>query len=171
MQRKPFWKVFLIGLGYMVLGNLMCLILTVSTVPFTSINVAFTVVLFVLTTFVFYALMFTGGYKDGVKERSMLQYDRVDGPTNRWLLVGVLLFGIMCIPSIVQLFLNYTIVYRFLCGAIYPLAQLMGVKDYTEAWQVLVFIAYYALMPLALHLGYRTGISGKFSGGNFMYEK
>lgn len=171
MQRKPFWKVFLTGLGYMALGNVMCLVLTVSTIPMTSANYIFKVILAVLTTFVFYSLMFTAGYKDGTRERTMLANKRIESPTNRWLEIGALLFGIMSIPSIVQIFLNYTIIYRFICGAIYPIAQCLEIKDYTEIWQVLIFIGFYVFIPLALQIGYKSGFSGKLESGDYMYKK
>lgn len=39
MQRKPFWKLLLTGIGYMVLGNVMSTVMTVALSKFA--NVAF----------------------------------------------------------------------------------------------------------------------------------
>ena len=62
--RQPFFKLLLSGLLFMVFGNLLCTIVTVSTAPFMNFEF-FKVIVFILTLIIFYSLMFTAGYRDG----------------------------------------------------------------------------------------------------------
>ena len=58
MQRKPFWKLLLLGVGYMALGNVMCTVMTVAASVVANVS-AILIVLFILTLFIFYSLCFT----------------------------------------------------------------------------------------------------------------
>ena len=67
MQRKPFWKLLLLGVGYMALGNVMCTVMTVAASVVANVS-AILIVLFILTLFIFYSLCFTVAFKDGQRE-------------------------------------------------------------------------------------------------------
>ena len=56
--RQPFIKLLLSGFLFMVFGNLLSTIVTISTAPFMSFEF-FKVIVFILTLFIFYSLMFT----------------------------------------------------------------------------------------------------------------
>ncbi len=104
MQRKPFWKLLITGVGYMILGNFMGTVMTVALSMFADVTFV-TVILFALTLFVFYSLVFTAAFKDGQRERLMVKNHRVDSPIKgRWALIGVIMFAIMCIPSLILFF-------------------------------------------------------------------
>ena len=68
--RQPFFKLLLSGLLFMVFGNLLCTIVTVSTAPFMNFEF-FKVIVFIFTLIIFYSLMFTAGYRDGDREQKL----------------------------------------------------------------------------------------------------
>lgn len=182
MQRKPFWKLLLAGIGYMVLGNIMSTVMTVALSMFA--DTAFVMgILFVFTLFIFYSLIFTAAFKDGQRERMMVKNHRVEGPVKgRWLKIGVIMLLVMCIPSVILffdasygLFSGFLIPYRMICGMIYPLALTMGV-NYPEStlmqpYFAFVFTACYVFIPLAAHMGFDVGFKDKFNPDKMMYEK
>lgn len=182
MQRKPFWKLLILGIGYMVLGNIMCTVMTVALSMFGDVP-AIMAIVFVFTLFIFYSLVFTVAFKDGQRERLMVKNHRVDGPIKgRWTVIGVIMLLVMCIPSVIlffdavyRLFDGYLIPYRMICGMIYPLALTMGV-NYSEITEMppyiaFIFMACYILIPLATYLGFDVGFKDKFNPDKIMYEK
>ncbi|MCM1055803.1 MAG: hypothetical protein NC394_09825 [Bacteroides sp.] len=182
MQRKPFWKLLLLGTGYMALGNVMSTVMTVALSMWGD-KPAVMAVLFVMTLFVFYSLVFTAAFKDGQRERLMVKNRRVDGPIKgRWISVGCVMLLIMCIPSAIlffdavyRLFDGYLIPYRMICGMIYPLALAVGV-NYAEITQMpsyfaFIFMACYILIPAVTAIGFDVGFKDKFNPDKLMYEK
>lgn len=182
MQRKPFWKLLLSGIGYMLLGNLMSTVMTVAASVVADIT-GVMIVLFVLTLFVFYSLCFTVAYKDGQREKVMLKNRRVDSVSNsRWIIAGFIMLAVMTVPSALlfadakmHLFEGFLIPYRMLCGMIYPLALAMGV-DYAGIellpdFYPLIFAACYILIPLATAIGFNFGFNDRFNPDKIMYEK
>ncbi|MBD5116903.1 MAG: hypothetical protein HDT48_05275 [Ruminococcaceae bacterium] len=182
MQRKPFWKLLILGIGYMVLGNVMSTVMTVALSMFGDVP-AVMGILFVFTLFVFYALIFTVAFKDGQREMHMVKNHRVDGPIKgRWIAIGVIMFLVMCIPSVIlffdatyRLFDGFLIPYRMICGMIYPLALTMGV-NYSEITEMpsyiaFIFMACYILIPVVAAFGFDVGFKDKFNPDKIMYEK
>ena len=182
MQRKPFWKLLLLGIGYMALGNVMSTVMTVAMSVIADIAIVM-VILFLMTLFVFYSLVFTVAYKDGQREHLMLKNHRTEGPVKgRWTLIGVIMFAIMCIPSVILFFdsvygliVGYLIPYRMICGMIYPLALVTGV-NYPEAAQMpsyfaFIFMACYILIPVMTAVGFDFGFNDRFNPDRVMYEK
>lgn len=182
MQRKSFLKLLAVAFGYMVLGNVMSTVMTVACSVKANVP-AIMIILFVMTLFVFYSLIFTAAFKDGQRERLMVKNHRVEAPIKgRWLLIGFVLLIIMCIPSVIlyfdasfRLFDGYLIPYRMICGMIYPLALAIGV-NYSEisempSYFAFIFMACYILIPLAAHLGFDVGFKDKFNPDKIMYEK
>lgn len=181
MQRKPFWKLLLLGIGYMALGNVMSTVMTVALSVIADITIVM-VILFLMTLFVFYSLVFTVAYKDGQRESMMLKNHRTEGPVKgRWTLIGVIMFAVMCIPSVILLFdslygliVGYLIPYRMICGMIYPFALAVGV-NYPEASQMppyfaFIFMACYILIPVMTTVGFDFGFNDKFNPDKVMYE-
>lgn len=182
MQRKPFWKLLILGIGYMVLGNIMCTVMTVALSMFGDVPFV-TAIVFVFTLFIFYSLVFTVAFKDGQRERLMVKNHRVDATIKgRWTVIGVIMLLVMCIPSVIlffdatyRLFDGYLIPYRMICGMIYPLALTIGV-NYSEITEMpsyiaFIFMACYILIPLATYLGFDVGFKDKFNPDKIMYEK
>ena len=181
MQRKPFWKLLLLGIGFMMLGNIMSTIMTVAMAVVMEYTAA-QVVLFIMTFFVFYSLVFTVAYKDGERERAMVKNHRVEAPIKlRWVKIGVCMWLVMIIPSVILLVMRlmevqsaYVITYRMICGAIYPLSFLVGIVSENVAdiaiFHPFIFMGVYALIPLATHIGFKFGFEDKFNP-QIMYEK
>lgn len=180
MQRKSFGKLFLIALGYMVFGNLLSTIMTISIAVVA--NVTFVqVIAFIFTTFIFYSLIFTAAYKDGVRERKMVHLKKVDEPNKmRWVNIGLLLWLVMALLALALfvdkaagLWYDFLLVYRIVCGAVYPLSLLIcgNTIDDMAAFVPLIFMAYYALIPLACRIGFKVGYEDKFNPDSIMYQK
>ncbi len=182
MQRKPFWKLLLLGIGYMVLGNVMGTVMTVAASVVANIT-PILIILFILTFFIFYSLCFTVAFKDGQRERMMVKNHRVERVIKgRWIAIGIVMFLVMSIPSVllfidanVRLFDGYLIPYRMLCGMIYPLALAIGV-NYSEITQMppfyaLIFAACYILIPVATQIGFYAGFNDKLNSDKIIYEK
>lgn len=182
MHRTPFWKLLLTGIGYMVLGNVMSTVLTVAMSVLAD-NTFVTVILFVMTVFIFYSLIFTAAFKDGQRELSLVKNHRVDAPIKgRWTLIGLIMFAVMSIPSVIlffdavyRLFDGYLIPYRMICGMIYPLALSIGV-NYSEITEMqpyyaLIFMACYIFIPLAANIGFNAGFKDKLNPDKIIYEK
>ena len=182
MQRKPVWKLLLLGTGYMVLGNVMSTVMTVAMSVIADIAIVM-VILFLMTLFVFYSLVFTAAYNDGQREHLMLKNHRTEGPVKgRWTLIGLIMFAVMCIQSVILFFdsvygliVGYLIPYRMICGMIYPLALVIGV-NYPEASQMppyfaLIFMLCYILIPVMTTVGFHFGFYDKLNPDKVMYEK
>lgn len=182
MQRKPFWKLLLTGIGYMVLGNVMCTVMTVAASVVANVT-GLMIILFILTLFVFYSLCFTVAFKDGQREREMLKNHRVESASSkRWTLAGFIMLAVMTVPSALlymdarfKLFDRYLIPYRMICGMIYPLSLAMGV-NYAEIellpdYYPLIFASCYILIPLATALGFIFGFEDKINPDKIMYEE
>lgn len=180
MQRKSFLKLFLAAFGYMVLGNLMCTIMTVSLGAFIG-SVFIQILAAVLSVFIFYALMFTAGYKDGMREQSLVRFKRVDAPVkNRWVTIGFALFGIMCIPCIVLFidkisgfYFDFLLFFRFICGMIYPLSMVIlpsASIDNMPEFMPFIFMLCYVFIPAVCQLGFHLGFTGKIDKDKIMYK-
>lgn len=182
MQRKPFWKLLLLGTGYMVLGNVMSTVMTVAASVVANVT-GLMIILFILTLFVFYSLCFTVAYKDGQREKVMLKNHRVESASSkRWTLAGFIMLAVMTVPSAllymdarIKLFDGYLIPYRMICGMIYPLSLAMGINhaniELLPDYYPLIFASCYILIPLATTLGFIFGFEDKFNPDKIMYEK
>lgn len=179
MQRSPTWKLLLVGIGYMLLGSVMGTIITVA-MSFMIDQAFMCVILFIFALFIFFSLVFLPAYKDGIKERKLVQNKRVSSPEGkRWLPIGFTMTFVMCIPTIILLFAkfagiwdSYIITYRLICGTIYPLSLLCGVTDISTmniAFPIVV-IAIYLLIPVATSLGFYCGYNDKLNTTRIMYK-
>lgn len=98
----------------------------------------------------------------------------------KWVKIGAALMGIMFVPSIVLLiaklmnwYFDITLIHRVIDGMIYPLSLLLVPDSNIDSMQIFVPFIYmlcYALIPVATHLGFYCGYTGKLDKGNVMYE-
>lgn len=193
MKRTPFIKMTLIGVLYIILGNVMCLFMTMAISMFGS-NFFLNAVSILCSSAVFFSLIFTCAWKDGVKERGLVKLGRVESEQkHRWIPIGIILFFVSAAPTIVLL-LNKLLfpeedtflMYRFVSGSAFPfiLAFVPPVITETEAWvqtslrqidnmSVLfpaLMLVFYALVPVAAQLGYWCGLNDKLSKDKIMYK-
>ena len=102
-ERQPLWKLLLSGFLFMVFGNLLCTIVTISTAPFMNFDF-FKVIVIILTLCIFYSLMCSAGYRDGDREQIYVRLHKAEPPKeNKWVLIGVILMLIMFVPSVILL--------------------------------------------------------------------
>ncbi len=192
MQRKPFHILLLKGIGYIVLGNVMCLIMTMALAMF-GVNLFTNILSIACCTAVLYMLVFTVAWKDGCDERSLLKNGRVSSPLKyRWLFIGLLMFAFASTPTLVllanKLFFpeeDTLFLYRFMCGSAYPFVNtfIPAVEANIDDWHTslrqfdnmsvrfpVLMLAYYALIPAVTQLGYYMGFNDKLNPDKIMYK-
>lgn len=180
MQRKSFFKLLLSAFLHVVMGNAMCMIMTISLAAF--IAVEFTRVLAVIFSLIlFYSLIFNAGYKDGLREKKMLALKRTESlPKNRWIKIGFAAFGITVIPSVFLLInkfvesgFDFMIVYRFISGAVYALALLTSGNSTAEmpVYAPFVFILFYAFIPLVCQVGFNLAQKDNLTMDRIIYKQ
>ena len=179
-ERQSFLKLLLSGGLYMLFGNILCAIMTLSTAPFIG-NDFMKVLIFILAMAIFYSLMFTVAYKDGNREKRYVTLHKCEEPDmKKWVKIGAALMGIMFAPSVVLLiakltnwYFDITLIHRIVDGMIYPLSLLLVPDSNIDSMQIFVPFIYmlcYALIPVITHLGFYYGYTGKLEKGNIMYE-
>ncbi|MBE6888946.1 MAG: hypothetical protein E7485_02910 [Ruminococcaceae bacterium] len=193
MKRQSFLSLFLRGVGYIVLGNIMCLIATMALVMFGK-NTFFNILGIIIAVMIFYMLIFTVAWKDGNAERSLIKHGRVDSPLKyRWLLIGLLMYVVAAAPTVVLL-LNKLFfpeedtlyLYKFISGSAFPFVNtfIPDAVPETDAWipttlrqfdnmSVLfpsLMLVYYALIPIVTHIGYYMGFTDKLNTDNIVYK-
>lgn len=200
MKRQPFYILLLKGIGYIVLGNFLCLFMTMALTMFTSKSdnpgfvILMNIIAMICSALIFHMLVFTVAWKDGTRERSLVKNKRVDGPLpHRWIFLGVILFLIAAAPTIVLL-LNKLFfpeadtfyVYRFISGSAYPFIQtFVPMPELADkAWVETTYrqiddmsplfpalmMIFYAIIPAVTQLGWYVGYNDKFNKDNIMYK-
>lgn len=197
MQRKSFGKLCLTGIGYVVLGNVLCFVITLAMGAFLG-NDFFKWLLILLTFFIFFSLIFTVGWKDGARERSLMKNKRVESPLpNRWIYLGLIMWGFAALPCIILLLnklcgwdFDFLGIFRFINGSAYPFIltfvepvaviesettnMLMTNErliDNMSAVMPIIFTAYYALIPVFTKLGWHVGYNDLFNEDKIMYKQ
>lgn len=193
MKRQSFIMLLLKGVGYIVLGNVMCLFMTMGLAMFGG-NLFTDILSIICGTAIFFMLVFTVAWKDGTAERSLVKNHRVEGPLKyRWLLIGAIMFIIAAAPTIVLL-LNKLFfpqedtlyLYRFISGSAFPFLMTFvpNVVTESEAWMPTtlrqidlmsplfpaLMLIFYALIPIITHLGYWAGYNDKLNTDKIMYK-
>lgn len=181
------------GIGYIVLGNIMCLFMTMGLTMF-GVNIVFNVLAILCGTLIFYMLMFTVAWQDGDRQRVMLQNKRIDSPTKRrWIFIGIIMAVIAAVPTIVLL-LNKLLfpeadtlyLYPFLSGSAYPYLQTFvpTIITESEAWAPTtlrridlmsplfpsLMLIFYAVIPVITQLGYYMGLKDMLNKDKIMYK-
>lgn len=192
MKRNSILITTLKGFGYIILGNVMSLFVTMGLCMFGA-NIFLKALAALCSAVIFLSLVFTVAWKDGTRERSLVALHRVEGEQkHRWTLIGIFMFLFAAAPSIVLLLnklffpeADTLYVYRFISGSAYPFVLLFVepvVVD--EAWtgttlrQIDAMSAlfpalmtlYYALVPVAAKLGYWCGFNDKLNKDKIMYK-
>jgi hypothetical protein len=167
MQRNTFLKLFLPGLGYMVMGNFLAAIMTFSLYSFMgAAAVQGMAVLFAAA--IYLLLVGVPAYKNGLAERSMLENKRVESvPVYRWAGVGVILFVIAVIPSVLLVLGVLNIGwFRLICGAVGQLSMFLDGLPFAPY----VYMGFYALTILSCHVGFMLGLGDKLNKDKILYK-
>ena len=193
MKRQPFYILLLKGIGYIILGNILCMFMTMALSMFGG-NIVFNILSIICGTLIFYMLIFTVAWKDGARERSLVKNRRVDAPLKyRWIYLGVIMYVIAAMPTLVLL-LNKLFFpeqdtlfeYRFISGSAYPFIQTFIPQPdiSTMAWEhtdyrqidsmpalfPALMLVYYAVIPAVTQFGWYVGFNDKFNKENIMYK-
>jgi hypothetical protein len=183
-MRKPFLKLLLPGLGYMFMGNLLSTVMTISLAMFRT-EILITGLSVLLGIAIYLLLVAVPAYKDGLDENTKRRNKSVEAePVKkwRWALVGVILWGVMLVPSILFLLLEYNVgVYRLINGAVNPLSVFFveaitrGIEPPVVSVSLhpiapYVFMGFYALTVPACHIGFMLGLGDKLNKDKIMYE-
>ncbi len=193
MKTESFGKLLLKGLGYVVFGNVLCVFMTMAVHMFGNMWLTNALAI-VLGTAIFYSLVLTVAWKNGVKERNTARLHHAEGlKKHRWLAIGLIMFVFAAAPSVVLL-LNKLVFptqdlllpYQFISGSSYPfvLAFVPTVESDGYAWVTsqinridsvnvlfpVLMIAYYALIPAVTELGYWIGFNDKLNADKIIYK-
>lgn len=193
MKTESFGKLLLKGLGYVVFGNVLCVIMTMAVHMFGNMWLTNALAI-ILGTAIFYSLVLTVAWKNGIKERNLARLHHAEElKKHRWLAIGLIMFVFAAAPSVVLL-LNKLVFptqdlllpYQFISGSSYPfvLAFVPTVESDGYAWvtsQVnridsvnvlfpVLMIAYYALIPEVTELGYWIGFNDKLNADKIIYK-
>ncbi|MCL2072129.1 MAG: hypothetical protein FWH07_07865 [Oscillospiraceae bacterium] len=188
-NKKSFLQLLLPGLGYVIMGNLLSTIMTISLAMFRmeilimGLSVVFGMAIYLL-------LVAVPAYKDGLEENTRAKRETGGERTAtqwRWAFVGLILWGVMLIPSIVFLLSDFNEgAYRLINGAVSPLSAFMltgtgefvtnQAGDETEILQLAsfapyVFMGFYALTIPACHIGFMLGLRDSFNKDRLLYGK
>ncbi|MDE7361997.1 MAG: hypothetical protein K2N38_08705 [Oscillospiraceae bacterium] len=188
MKRESFGILTLKGLGYVVLGNVLCLVMTVAVFVFGS-NMIVKTIAVGCSAIIFFSLVFTAAWRNGAREHSLVKLGRVDSEVKyRWIAIGLIMFVFAAAPTVFllanKLFFpeqDNLIIYQFISGSAYPLVltftpraeSLVSQTSRVESMSVLfpVFmLLYYALIPVVTQLGFWVGYKDKFNPDKIMYK-
>ncbi|MBD5384198.1 MAG: hypothetical protein HDR72_04270 [Ruminococcaceae bacterium] len=188
MKRESFGVLTLKGIGFVVLGNILCLIMTMAIFVFGS-NMLIKVLAIAFSAVIFFSLVFTAAWKNGAKERGLVKLKRVDSaPKYRWIAIGLIMFAFAAAPTIFllinKLFFpeqDNLLIYQFVSGSAYPLVltftpqadALVSQASRVEAMSVMfpvLMMGYYALIPVFTQLGYWVGFNDKLNSDKIMYK-
>jgi hypothetical protein len=167
------------GFLHMLFGSVLCSVLTLSLAPFiTNDYVQLIAVLF--TFFIFYSLIFTGGYRDGLKDSKRAKiHSEFKYPKYRWFKIGLLLFGMMA-GLCFLLFLDklfwgsegFFVFYRLFCSVTYPLLLFLEMTELSllPSYMPFILIAYFLPIPFSAEFGYKMGFLGKLENQAYKYK-
>jgi len=173
-SKKTLVQLLLPALGYMVMGNLLSTVMSVSLAPFRGENLIMGMaVLFAMA--IYLLLVAVPAYKDGLEENTRRKNQTVQPPPVqkwRWAAIGAILWGIMLVPSVVFLLGRLNVgVYRLICGAVNPMSMfLVGEEGQLLSYVPYVFMGFYALTVPACYIGFSLGLGDTLNKGKIMYD-
>lgn len=201
MTRQPFYFLLLKGIGYIVLGNVLCLFMTMALAMFTSgsdntgLVILLDIVAMICAAAIFHMLVFTVAWKDGSRERSLVKNRRVDAPLpHRWIWLGLIMFVVAAAPTILLLLnklffpeIDTFYFYPLISGSAYPFVQTFVPMPEieTEAWVQTSYrridsmsplfpalmLIFYAVIPVMTQLGWYVGYNDKFTKDSVVYKQ
>ena len=188
MKRDPFGKLVLKGIGFVVFGNVLCLVMTMA-IFFFGDYVIIKILAILFAVLIFFSLMFTVAWQDGVRERKIISRTPELGEKKfRWISVGVIMFLFAAAPT-VFLLLNKLffpesdnlLIYQFISGSAYPFVitftpkaeSLSSSVSRVQTMSVLLpslLLVYYALIPAVTQLGFWFGYRDKINVDKIVYK-
>ena len=168
MQRKKFTQLLLPALGYMIMGNIMSVIVTISLRSTEPNFLAIVSVLF--SAMIYFILVAVPAYKDGLDEHTKSQKNKNNQNNDskktsyKWIIIGVILFAIMTC-TILTAPLAGVGLYRMFNGATLQITLLIK-----NQYIPFVNLGFYALTVPVCHIGYILGLGDKLSKDKVLYK-
>lgn len=188
MKRNSFGKIILLGLGYVVFGNVLCLVMTMAIFMFGA-HIIMKILAILFAVLIFYSLIFTVAWKDGVRERKITAaHPELGERKRRWIAVGTIMFVFAAAPSILLLVnklcfpeQDNLIIFQFISGSAYPFVIAFtpsaetissGVSRVSTMSALLpsLLIVYYALIPAVTQTGFWIGYRDKINMDKIVYK-
>lgn len=188
MNRDSFGKLVLKGIGFVVFGNVLCLVMTLAIFFFGDYAII-KILAILFAAMIFFSLMFTVAWKDGVRERKIINLHPELGEKKlRWVAVGAVMFVFAAAPT-VFLLLNKLffpdsdnlLIYQFISGSAYPfvitftpkadsLSSSVSRVQTMSALLPSLLLVYYALIPAATQIGFLFGYRDKLNVDKIVYK-
>lgn len=188
MKRESFGKLVLKGIGFVVFGNVLCLVMTMA-IFFFGDHTVIKILAILFAVLIFFSLMFTVAWKDGVRERKLIDHHPKQGEKKRrWLLIGLVMFVFAAAPTLFlllnKLFFpesDNLLIYQFVSGSAYPFVitftpkadSLSSSVSRVETMSTLLpslLLVYYALIPAATQIGFWVGYRDKINVDKIVYK-
>ena len=184
MQRKPYFKLLMSGLQYVVFGSVLCTVMTIASAPFLGGYIAPTmrIILVIFTSVIYFSMIFLVAWKDGVKERKIVIANKSETGRDNWLSIGFVMVIFAALPSIFLLLSrlmfpsdSYFLIFKFISGPIYSWLFIMmpeksSIITFLSPMAPMYFIVYYMLIPIFTKFGFYVGFNDKFSQDKIMYK-
>ncbi|MCL2078072.1 MAG: hypothetical protein FWH08_06690 [Oscillospiraceae bacterium] len=168
MQRKSFLKLFLETMSYVLAGNILALVVTITLAGFSAENNIIMGIAAFLSVTLFLTFMFSAAHKDGEQERKLITRNQIETPEpNKWFFIGIIVWLLLCIPCIALIFSpGFLNIFRFV------MASVMALSFLIEDWKFapFVYMGVYALTPVACRLGHYIGFYEKWSVDGLVYK-
>lgn len=188
MKRDSFGKLVLKGIGFVVFGNVLCLVMTMA-IFFFGDYLIIKILAILFAVLIFFSLVFTAAWKDGVRERKIMSHsNELAEKKLRWVAVGAVMFAFAAAPT-VFLLLNKLffpesdnlLIYQFISGSAYPfvitftpkadsLSSSVSRVQTMSALLPSLLLAYYALIPAVTQFGFWVGYRDKFNVDKIVYK-
>ena len=188
MKRDPFGILVLKGIGFVVFGNVLCLVMTMA-IFFFGDYVIIKILAILFAALIFFSLMFTVAWKDGVRERKIISRTPELGEKKfRWIAVGVIMFVFAAAPTFFLLFnklffpeSDNLLIYQFISGSAYPFVitftpkaeSLSSTVSRVQTMSALLpslLLVYYALIPAVTQIGFWFGYRDKINVDKIVYK-
>jgi len=174
MKQKSFLRLLLETIGFAYAGNLLAIIVTVSL---SAIDTDFMMNVAAFCGIALYVVMvFNVGHKYGEYDMKLMRRKIITEPQpNRWIVIGLIVWVLMCVPSIFVLLQPNSpvsmVTLRLVSGSMFALSLAVGEVDKIPEWSPYLFMGIYAMTPVLCRVGHYCGYFEKLTMENIMYKK
>ena len=188
MKRDSFGKLVLKGIGFVVFGNVLCLVMTMAIFFFGDYAII-KILAIMFAALIFFSLVFTVAWQDGTRERKLVNlHPEVGEKKYRWVFIGMIMFVFAAAPTVFLLFnklffpeRDNLLIYQFISGSAYPFVitftpkadSLSSDVSRVQTMSVLLpslMLVYYALIPVVTQIGFWFGYRDKLNVDKIMYK-
>ncbi len=169
VQRKPIYKLMLKGLGYVILGSVMCTILTLMIGMFFIKYILGIIVLQALCFGILGSMLYQMMWQEGDRDRNMVGRGLYPSDWGRGIKVGLVamlpyyVYNVILTLSFCGVIGNTLVFFKLASGAFWPLihlsAKTASLSD-VSIIDLILFYLYPLFIPLICQVAYRLGFHG-----------